>query len=201
MTAAPRALPLITAMHRGQLPACSCRHAHVDGPHRQSGRTASPERNTPSTHVADPGKARIADRDKAGVRARTTRTTNQAHAPPARPAQPIHDQPGLTPRTCTEKERAFGTTKRCSAALGPGKLLVVRPIRRRSQPDGALQPGLPRGARSALPARPFVRSRAQRRRSVKSRDAPADAPLVAGETKRPRARCCASALAPATAAH
>jgi transposase len=65
MTAALRALPFITPMHRGQLPACSCRHTHVDGLHRQSGRTASPKRNTPST-IMSPGPARIADRDKAG---------------------------------------------------------------------------------------------------------------------------------------
>jgi hypothetical protein len=106
MTAAPRALPFITPMHRGQLPACSCRHLPVDGPHRQSGRTAPPERNTPST-IMSPIQAQPGSRTeiRLGVRARTTRTTNQPHAPPARPAQPIHDQLGLTPRTCTDKER------------------------------------------------------------------------------------------------
>ena len=47
MTDGPRAQPSLTPMHRGRLPACSCRHHQVDGLHRQSGRTAS--RNTPST--------------------------------------------------------------------------------------------------------------------------------------------------------
>src|SRR5215204_6322730 len=47
MTTRSRAQPSLTPMHRGRLPACSCRHHRVAGLHRQSGRTAS--RNTPST--------------------------------------------------------------------------------------------------------------------------------------------------------
>jgi hypothetical protein len=35
-----RAQPSLTPMHRGRLPADSCRHAFVDGPERPSGRTA-----------------------------------------------------------------------------------------------------------------------------------------------------------------
>jgi hypothetical protein len=35
-----RAQPLITPMHRGRLPAVSCRHLIVDGPERPSGRNA-----------------------------------------------------------------------------------------------------------------------------------------------------------------
>ncbi|MEA2183983.1 MAG: hypothetical protein QOF69_3168, partial [Solirubrobacteraceae bacterium] len=31
MTVGPRALPFITPMHRGQLPACSCRRHQTDG--------------------------------------------------------------------------------------------------------------------------------------------------------------------------
>ena len=42
MTVGLRAQPSLTPMHRGRLPACSCRHHRVDGLHRQSGRTASP---------------------------------------------------------------------------------------------------------------------------------------------------------------
>lgn len=34
MTKGRRAQPFITPMHRGQLPACSCRHQQVDGLHR-----------------------------------------------------------------------------------------------------------------------------------------------------------------------
>ena len=51
---------------RGRLPACSCRHHPVDGLHRRSGRTASPQRNPITHHVADPEPTRIADRDNAG---------------------------------------------------------------------------------------------------------------------------------------
>jgi hypothetical protein len=47
MTTGRRAQPQLTPMHSGRLPACSCRHHTVAGPHRQSGRTASPVRITP----------------------------------------------------------------------------------------------------------------------------------------------------------
>jgi EmrB/QacA subfamily drug resistance transporter len=43
------ALSSLTPMHRGRLPASSCRHGHVDGLHRPSGRNASPSGITPST--------------------------------------------------------------------------------------------------------------------------------------------------------
>ena len=47
MTSPPRANPFVTQMRRGQLPASSCRHQHVDGHHRQSGRNAFPQRDHP----------------------------------------------------------------------------------------------------------------------------------------------------------
>ena len=96
MTASPRALPFITPMHRGQLPACSCRHLPVDGLHRQSGRTASPERNTPST-IMSPIQDQPGSRTeiRLGVHARTTRTTNQPHAPPTTGAGTNHGQARL----------------------------------------------------------------------------------------------------------
>jgi hypothetical protein len=82
MTAGLRAQPSLTPMHRGRLPACSCRHDHVDGLHRQSGRTAS--RITPST-IMSPTRNHPGSRTeiRLGVRAHPTRTTNYAHAPPA----------------------------------------------------------------------------------------------------------------------
>jgi transposase len=49
MTSGLRALPPLTPMHRGRLPARSCRHERVDGRHRRSGRNASPSGITPST--------------------------------------------------------------------------------------------------------------------------------------------------------
>jgi hypothetical protein len=81
MTTGLRAQPSITPMHRGPLPACSCRHAHVDGHQRQSGRTAS--RNTPST-IMSPARRTAGSRTeiRLGVRAHTTRTTHNANAPP-----------------------------------------------------------------------------------------------------------------------
>ena len=83
MTTRLRALPSLTPMHRGRLPACSCRHDPVDGLHRQSGRTASPERITPST-IMSPTRSHPGSRTeiRLGVRAHPTRTTNRAHAPP-----------------------------------------------------------------------------------------------------------------------
>ena len=72
-------------MHRGRLPACSCRHAHVDGLHRQSGRTASPERITPST-IMSPTRSNPGPwtEIRLGARAHhTRRTSDRAHAPPA----------------------------------------------------------------------------------------------------------------------
>jgi hypothetical protein len=81
MTVGRRAQPSLTPMHRGQLPACFCRHHQVDGLHRPSGRTAS--RNTPST-IMSPLRSHPGTRTeiRLGVRARTTRTTHHPNAPP-----------------------------------------------------------------------------------------------------------------------
>ena len=83
MTVRLRALPSLTPMHRGRLPACSCRHDRVDGLHRQSGRTASPQRITPST-IMSPTRSHPGSRTeiRLGVRAHPIHTTNQPHAPP-----------------------------------------------------------------------------------------------------------------------
>ena len=81
MTVGLRAQPSITPMHRGQLPACSCRHDDVVGLHRQSGRTAS--RDTPST-IMSPIRSQPGPRTeiRLGARAHKTHTTHQANAPP-----------------------------------------------------------------------------------------------------------------------
>jgi hypothetical protein len=83
MTVGLRALPSLTLMHRGRLPACSCRHDPVDGLHRQSGRTASPKRNTPSP-IMSPTRSHPGSRTeiRLGVRAHHIRIGNRAHAPP-----------------------------------------------------------------------------------------------------------------------
>ena len=96
MTSPPRAKPFVTQMRRGQLPASSCRHQHVDGHHRQSGRNAFPKRDHPiKHHVAGPEPTRIVDRDKAGrPRAQQHNTTHPF--PPTRRRgsdEPLADTP------------------------------------------------------------------------------------------------------------
>jgi hypothetical protein len=128
MTTGPRAQPSLTPMHSGRLPARSCRHARVDGLHRQSGRTAS--RNTPST-IMSPIRSHPGSwtEIRLGVRAHPTRTANQPHAPPG-PERATDSRPdsALTPRTCTDKERAFGEEELSRHAL----MLVVSRERLRS---------------------------------------------------------------------
>lgn len=93
MTEGLRALPSLTPMHRGRLPARSCRHHPVDGLHRPSGRTAS--RITPST-IMSPFQGNPGTRTeiRLGVRAHP-RTANRPHAPPP---------DALTPTTSADKE-------------------------------------------------------------------------------------------------
>jgi hypothetical protein len=83
MTTSLCALPSLTPMHRGRLPAGSCRHDHVDGLHRPSGRNASPSGITPST-IMSPTRNQPGPwtEIRLGARAHTTPTTNRAHAPP-----------------------------------------------------------------------------------------------------------------------
>ena len=95
MSSPVRAKPFITPMHRGRLPAGSCRHAHVDGPERPSGRNASPSGITPSNIMSPAPEPTRGSRTEVrlGARAHTTRTTNRAHAPPT--TQQFHpDNPG-----------------------------------------------------------------------------------------------------------
>jgi hypothetical protein len=78
MTLGPRAQPPIKPMHSGRLPASSCRHDHVDGLKRPSGRDAS--RDTPST-IMSPTRSQPGSRTeiRLGTRAHTT---HHANAPP-----------------------------------------------------------------------------------------------------------------------
>ncbi len=84
MTFSVRAQPFITQMRRGRLPAFSCRHAHVDGPERPSGRNAPTSGITPS-NIMSPARSQPGSWTelRLGARAHTTRTTDRAHAPPA----------------------------------------------------------------------------------------------------------------------
>jgi hypothetical protein len=83
-----RALPFVTQMRRGRLPATCCRHAHVDGPERPSGRNASPSGITPSNIMSpapEPTRGSWTE-VSLGARAHATRTIDhRAHAPPSRP--------------------------------------------------------------------------------------------------------------------
>jgi hypothetical protein len=83
MTTSLCALPSLTPMHRGRLPACSCRHDDVDGLHRPSGRNASPSGVTPST-IMSPTRRNSGSwtEIRLGARAHTTRPDNRPHAPP-----------------------------------------------------------------------------------------------------------------------
>jgi hypothetical protein len=79
-------------MHRGQLPAFSCRHHRVDVPERTSGRNAYPKRDHPiDHHVAAPPRRGTSTETRPGARAHTP-TANQAHAPPG----PTKDLPITT---------------------------------------------------------------------------------------------------------
>ena len=97
MTLSLCALPSLTPMHRGQLPAGSCRHDHVDGLHRQSGRNASPSGITPST-IMSPTRNQPGPwtEIRLGARAHTNRTTNRPHAPPP-PKQSVPFKPSPSP--------------------------------------------------------------------------------------------------------
>ena len=89
MTFRVRAQPFLTQMRRGRLPATCCRHAHVDGPERPSGRNASPSGITPS-NIMSPARSQPGSWTEVspGARAHKTSTTNHAHAPPNQP--PVH---------------------------------------------------------------------------------------------------------------
>lgn len=96
MTSPVRAKPFVTQMRRGRLPARSCRHDHVDGLHRPSGRNASPSGITPST-IMSPTRSQPGPwtEIRLGARAHTTRTTNRAHAPPIAPKITPQPRPAL----------------------------------------------------------------------------------------------------------
>jgi hypothetical protein len=97
MTFPVRAKPFVNQMRRGLLPAVSCRHAHVDGPERPSGRNASPSGITPSNIMSPAPEPTRGSRTEVRLGARahnTRRTVNHAHAPPANTQQLIPDNPG-----------------------------------------------------------------------------------------------------------
>jgi hypothetical protein len=92
-----RVTPLVTQMRRGRLPACSCRHARVDGAERLSGRNAYPSGVTPS-NIMSPVRNQPGPRTEVrlGARAHTIRTNDRAHAPPAnRSTNPDNPDPAL----------------------------------------------------------------------------------------------------------
>ena len=96
MTLRLRALPSLTPMHRGRLPARSCRHARVDGLHRPSGRTASPSGITPSTIMSPPRSQPGSWTEiRLGARAHATDPIDRAHAPPDALVDPFNPRPAL----------------------------------------------------------------------------------------------------------
>jgi len=95
MTLSVRAKP-INQMRRGRLPAGSCRHAHVDGLQRQSGRNAYPSGITPSNIMSPAPEPSRGSRTEVrpGARAHTTHNINRAHAPPITRGSSIPTTPG-----------------------------------------------------------------------------------------------------------
>jgi len=96
MTFLVRAESLVIPMHRGRLPAFSCRHARVDRLERLSGRNASPSGITPSNIMSpapEPTRGSWTE-VRLGARAHNTHPINRAHAPPANhrstPTTPDH---------------------------------------------------------------------------------------------------------------
>jgi hypothetical protein len=80
-----RAKPSPSPMRRGRLPTSSCRHDHVDGLERQSGRNASPSGVTPST-IMSPTRPTAGSRTEIRLGAR-------AHTPPIAPARRLSSAP------------------------------------------------------------------------------------------------------------
>ena len=109
-----RALPSVTPMHRGRLPACSCRHDRVDGLQRPSGRTAS-RGNTPST-ITSPARrtARPRTEIRPGARAHRTPPLHRAHSPPKhRRITTTNTIARLTRNAGTDKEHSPTGTPQC----------------------------------------------------------------------------------------
>ena len=96
MTFGRCAQPFVTPMHRGRLPACSCRHQTVDGLHRPSGRNASPSGITPST-IMSPTRNHPGSwtEIRLGARAHTTNPLDRAHAPPEAQPDTLQPKPAL----------------------------------------------------------------------------------------------------------
>jgi hypothetical protein len=100
MTSPVRTEPFVTPTRRGQLPPSSCRHPHLDGHHRPSGRNASPSGITPSTIMSltrnHPGSR---TEIRLGARGHDNSRPDRAHAP-----QPS-STPTIEPRTALDKRR------------------------------------------------------------------------------------------------
>lgn len=106
MTVPVRAQPFVNQMRRGQLPPSSCRHRHVDGHHRPSGRNAFPSGITPS-NIMSPARSQSESwtEVRLGARAHTTPTAKRAHTPPTPSSSiPTTQIPRMTRNPRTSKE-------------------------------------------------------------------------------------------------
>jgi hypothetical protein len=114
MTTSLCALPSLTPIHRGRIPAGSCRHDHVDDLHRQSGRNASPSGITPST-IMSPTRSNPGSRTEIRLgAARTPPEPPNAPTGPQSPEQTNHSNQTqrLTEGTCTDKEPSSHASSR-----------------------------------------------------------------------------------------
>ena len=140
MTFPVRAQPSVTPMRRGRLPACSRRHARVDGLKRPSGRNASPSGITPS-HIMSPAPepTRVADRSKAG--------RPRAHEPDLQPRTRPPDHGSSTPTTRTLRLTRGPAQVRSSGHLAPRRVpAAARPRPERASSVCALGRSLPHEA-------------------------------------------------------
>jgi hypothetical protein len=125
MTERLRAQPSLTPMHRGRLPASSCRHARVVGLQRPSGRNASPSGITPST-IMSPTRRTAGSRSeiRLGARAHHSHTVKRANAPPGPDSNNQHQAldagPAAQIRTEGVAQSRFGNAAACSRKCTPG---------------------------------------------------------------------------------
>src|SRR6266545_7149969 len=113
-------------MHRGRLPACCCRHYHVAGPERPSGRIAYPSEITPST-ITSPTGCTAGSRTEIspGARAHHLHALDRAHAPPdPTPSSNDHNTSRLTRPPTQISSTRFSVPER----LQQPHALLVRPV-------------------------------------------------------------------------
>ena len=180
MTTGLCALPSLTPMRRGRLPARSCRHDRVDGLDRPSGRNASPSGITPST-IMSPTRNQPGSwtEIRLGARAHTTRAPTAPTHHPTNRRSTIEPSPALDAGSLHRVRRSFGLadSESGTAAIRPAWATMGKPGR--STTDSRFDP--------------IVCSQAASNRSDAGARIPRNAGLAknsAGFTRRSDSRSC-----------